>query len=277
MIADKSNLAPFLSKRELVVWNTLQRKSLSIAAIARATKIPRMSVYPILRKLKRRNLILREQVGRREFWRRELNERLHILFADLAGNFGEFHLREKKITTLGKSRAGITVHTGLNNIVALYRKVVTESKGDKFMVIESNAAAKAARTYVPQKELIDLNNLVRENATITEAILAENAIEETVKDLRAKRWPAKKFLSGFIDRPYNVYLVPEDFCNYDHEIYIFGKNLLIIHWEEELALEIKNHDLLLFFKKTFDLLRLIGEKIDFNALVKKALAENRNH
>ena len=64
-------------------------------------------------------------------------------------------------------------------------------------------------------------------------------------------------------------ILPDEYFDYDVEIWIFKETTLIINWHQEIATEIRNKDITGFLRDMFDLMKNSGRKIDHNKLIRE--------
>jgi hypothetical protein len=96
-------------------------------------------------------------------------------------------------------------------------------------------------------------------------------IEENYFDEIKKRHPQNfnKWFKTFTNRASVTYMVKSGVISFQSELILFGKNALLVDWNNSVAIEIRHPEI---FKMLFDLFRnfqLIGKKIEYINILKK--------
>ncbi|HEY4506018.1 MAG TPA: helix-turn-helix domain-containing protein [Candidatus Paceibacterota bacterium] len=239
-----------LKKKDLKVLSCLKEPS-SVAEITRETNIPRMSVYSIIERLEAREMITSDRRGSRRYWRSTLSE-------NVTGKL---------------SSPGFVVYEGAKSLSGLYRRIVEESKGDRFYFIEPNRSAVAAHGKMNYADLLAVNHAIRDRRIIADGILQDNWLPYNLSAWKKRGKDVRLFLNSFSDRMYNAYTIPAELLDFGSELYIFKNVALLLNWHDEVAIEIRNKEMVLFLKQIFELLKNLSTKVDLNAAVKAELAK----
>jgi hypothetical protein len=120
---------------------------------------------------------------------------------------------------------------------------------------------------------VEFNEAIKKNNIILDGMLnksAYNAYREEIKSNPKKHADAVKSLEGRM-ADYTVF--PDEFFNYDSEIWIFKTTTLIINWHEEVAIEITNANMTGFLKDMFEFVKAGGSKLDHNKAIRELLGE----
>ena len=239
-----------LKKKELRVLNCL-KEPLSVAEIVRETNIPRMTIYSVIERLQERKLITFEKRGYQKYWRSTLAE-------NVTGKLNS---------------SGFVVYEGAKSLSGLYRRIVEESKGDRFYFIEPNRSSIAVHGKMSYEDLLAINNAVREKKIVADGILQDNWLTYTLTSWRKKGKDVRLFLNSFSDRMYNAHVIPAELLDFGSELYIFKGVALLINWRDEVALEIRNKEMVAFLRQMFELLKHFCKKVDVNVAIRAELAK----
>lgn len=210
-----------------------------------------MSVYSIIERLEAREMITSDRRGSRRYWRSTLSENV----------------------TAKINNPGVVVYEGAKSLSGLYRRIVEESKGDRFYFIEPNRSIRDGKRKINYADLLAINHAVRRKKIVAEGILEENWLEYNTALLKKHGQDVRQFLKAFADRMYSAYLIPANILDFGAELFIFKGVALIINWRDEVAIEIRNKEMVLFLKQLIDLLKTLGRKTDINKEIKSMLAK----
>jgi len=272
MSKNESIRALGLNRREEKLFFSLTETSQGVANLTRKTRLPRMTVYKILLRLRRRALVQSVCVGKRLAWRRSSDRELFGLYQSLMDTIAVHEHGGGKVSVVGTKGGEFVLHRGIKNLRTLYEKFVDSTLGNRFFAIQPNRSL-ANYNKIGGETLHKLNAQLKKSGTIAEAIGQTNIINHYQELLRGQKENAREFFEPLADRPYNVHLVPPEFLAQDAELYIFGNTALITNWTEEVAIEIKNPEVISFLKNFFELLKTVGTKTDLNALIKTEIVD----
>jgi predicted transcriptional regulator len=260
-----------LSAKETSVLNLLEIKTnQTIADISKETKISRMTIYPILNSLKERNLIDYHRKGARKFWNLESKDKLGEMFSNISHLF----IPSGK-TKVVSGASGFTIIKGLDNLQEIWKNTTKLFKGSRILGIQSTASIKDVLTKTSFKETWEpVNKAIIDKGLIVEGLIREDYYTSTYLDLyKDDKEKQKTFLKSFIGRATDMVFVKNDFLNSSTDLMIFDNTAFLVNWKDEVAVEIKNQDMLEFLKEMFHLARGYGKKVDQNEYLKKLLAE----
>ena len=143
------------------------------------------------------------------------------------------------------------------------------------MGIQSTTSIKDVLTKTSFKETWEpINKAIIDKGLIVEGLIREDYYTSTYLDLyKDDKEKQKTFLKSFIGRATDMVFVKNDFLNSSTDLMIFDNTAFLVNWKDEVAVEIKNQDMLEFLKEMFHLARGYGKKVDQNEYLKKLLAE----
>lgn len=122
------------------------------------------------------------------------------------------------------------------------------------------------------KELTKFNQLIIDNNLIIEGILQENQYILYANYLKENPQPENastaKSLTG---RMADYTAVPSDFFNEYSEIWIFRTTVIIINWNEEIAIEITNEQIMGFLSDMFEFVKMGGKKVNHEEEMRKVM------
>jgi hypothetical protein len=256
-----------LSALENALMRGMSSEAISISRLSETLHVPRTSLYRPLKALAARGFVESVRVGKRTCWRRISDELLiasmsPILFAstrnpDDPPTHPEFFL-----------------HIGNENLMSLYERL-GESKGQRVLGIQPNRSAASVLEVFPFDRLVRLNQRIKDNGVIVEALLQEDFIPFYIDLVNRKGLPVQQILEAFGGRAADTTYVPQQFINFDSEIIILPSSAYIFHWSKGVAIEVRNQETLGLLRDLFALAKSIGHKADQNEMVREYLDSSK--
>ncbi len=148
------------------------------------------------------------------------------------------------------------------------------NKHERLYIIQPNQSTEMVLRKYPFNELVEINNFIKDNKIIVEAVLHENAFDhffETLKKEQKTGREIQAMFQSFADRVADTTYISKELLDFKAEIYIMGPVALILNWEEEVAVEIKNPDMVGMLKGFFEFIKHYGRKVDQNPMIAKLL------
>jgi DNA-binding transcriptional ArsR family regulator len=256
-----------ISKHEASVLRVLdQEEPLSVSRIAAQSKVPRMSVYLALASLKGRGLIYFKRKGKRRFWFRHSDKEI----ASLLGRIAEkIHSHTGRVE-VAHGDTGFALLKGLPDLFAIFERIAKGHKAQRLIGIQPTASLRNVLKRFSWDKLQPIQESIRKNKIIIEGLLREDyypTLATLLRDPVAK----KKALESFIGRSTDMAFVSNEYLNSEAELMMFGDIAFLVNWKDEVALEIKNKDMLDFLKELFDLARGYGRKVNQERHIKSIL------
>jgi hypothetical protein len=248
---------------ENALMQGLSNEPISISHLSEALRVPRTSLYRPLKALAVRGFVESVRIGKRTSWRRISDELLiasmsPILFGS-ARNSGD-----------PPTHPEFFLHIGNENLMRLYERL-GESKGQRVLGIQPNRSAASVLEVFPFERLVRLNQRIKDNEVIVEALLQEDFISFYIDLVNRKGLPVEKILKAFGGRAADTTYVPQQFINFDSEIVILPSSAYILHWSKGVAIEVRNQETLGLLRDLFALAKSVGHKADQNQMVREYL------
>jgi sugar-specific transcriptional regulator TrmB len=257
-----------LSQKEIKVFEFLLLKNrIRISVLVKECKLPRSTIKDILQRLRSQGLVRSVKVGKCTEWkatnRTVLTERLLNTVDFLQKPKTTKHATKKTRLRLSRQTEFI-VYVGWSNMIRIYKKEIIAHKKQRLFAIQGATSAQVALDKATSSKFIELNLLIRENKTITEAIISENMLE--LYKSQNKNW-----LESMRNRISAIRVVPDEALDFNAELVIFKDKFFLANWEEEILVVIKNKDILSMILKLYKLLHSIGKPIDQNKYLNKLI------
>ncbi len=237
-----------LDNNELKVFKKLELNPQSVAELVRKTKMPRMTVYTNLLRLKKKNLVkeCKSDSGKRNLWLR--NQDVVI----------EKNLREVKEKILGKSGSvsgDILVFKGEKEVGDKLMELTTRRDGAVMYAIQ-NAHNWWRWVELMGKDWVNRHNrAVVKHRIIAFTIHSPTAPEKIKQDL--------DIINNYKGRHGNSHTIPEQFLKKDLSLYIFDNTLFLVNLEKVEATLLLDKDLSAFLVRLFVFMFEKAEEDDF--------------
>ncbi len=255
-----------LKPKGVAILRALSGRELSIAELSERAKVARMTLYPLLTRLRARGLIDYRRHGKRRLWglvpSSQLRTRLESARHELAP-----HEERRGHTVRLSSEYGseLVFHRGVPRIVAVISELLRQEKHGVLKGIQSSSSGFAGLQKAGQARGIKINELVKQNKIIVEAVLDESFLQ-TVQAGTGARW--KK---SYLGRMANTVIVPDEFLDFNADLFLFKKRALLINWHDEIAIDITNIEMLRLLGRLFNFMHTSGKKVDTNLHIREAL------
>ena len=240
------------SSIERAIFEGLTERPESPSELARRLKRSRTSLLRPLASLADRGFVERVRVGKRTAWKKaSLSSALGLLYPGDA---------------LSRSHPEFFLHTGRDALVGIY-DVFCSSKKTRVLFIQPNHSLISALEHMSEEYLIDLNTKIKTNEVIMEGILHEDVVHQWFSAVRKRGWSVESMSRAVMGRAADTTYVPKDFLNFDTEILILPEVAYILNWNRLVAIETRNADTVGLLRDIFMFGKLIGKKVDLNALI----------
>lgn len=241
-------------------------KSAKVTDLARTTKIPRTTVFFLLNKMKRRGLAERVTVKRHKEWKT-------VSSADIANRLREaLRAFEKQSGMAGMATgddAGIELFQGRQNIREAYHKIFQASKNDRVYAIQGNMSARLSLQKIEKEYFFDFHRQFKKRDVILEGIIGKSALRLFHEELGLEE------LRSHLGRLVVAYVVPDEYVNFDMDVLFFGRFVLLINFEKESVMVIKNEFMVRMLRGLLMALQASGTKIDLNSYIKRLIEERQ--
>lgn len=250
-----------LTPKETTIIKTFEKSdTLLIAELSKNSKIARMTLYPILDDLKDRGLINYRRGGRRKYWYLENEHKIASEFTNISSQISSEKVEVRK------EKTGFIIHRNTKSLYSIFEGVAALNKGERVKVIQPTASVLSVMNNLKwQEEIKPINEAIVKKGIIVEGLLQDDYYSALYKSIQAKDPArAKEYVQSFIGRATDMIFVPKEYLNVDSEFIMFRNKAFIINWNDEVAVEIQNKEMLNFLEQLFVLARGYGKKIDQN-------------
>jgi predicted transcriptional regulator len=240
--------------------------------VATELEVPRTTIDFTVKRLVEKGLVIPIAYGRR-FRYLALTEAELIHKLEHTVSVVRQTIKERKGAQVKISKASqFTIYVGLNEILPAHARIVSMNPKERVFAIQPNKSWMNLHKKLSPTQLISFNNTIRENKIIIEAIIQENAYK--LYKIFFKKDPdmLKGIAESFTGRMADYTLIPEQFLDHHAELWLFKTTVLFINWEEEVAIEIQNPDIMHFVKDMFEIIKGVGSKVDHNRVMRELLA-----
>lgn len=237
----------------------------NVADTARAAKIPRMSTYVALASLKKRGLVDFSRKGRRRFWVRLSHERLANTLYENARTLSPSHNR---VVVTHSEQSGFTTLRGLPHLYTIFERIARGHRGERLSGIQPTGSMKYAVSKLGWKKIEPIQKAIVRNRIIVEGILREDYYPTLLNLLPTKKLKSEA-LASFAGRLTDMTIVTNNYLQSESELMMFRDIAFLVNWKDEVALEIKNKEILALLHESFQLMRGYGKKFDQHAYLAK--------
>lgn len=250
-----------LKDKEKIIIQTLKDFGrLRPTDLAEKTGVKRTTVNFLLPKLLKQGLINKVKIKRHYEWLINDRDKINKLISNLYGYFMTEDITE--IINLPPD-IGVEVFRGKKNILAAYEKVLEAGYNSRVFAIQGNRSALAAKN-LEKSYLNNIQNKFREYKIILEGIFGEKSLSY-FKDL------SLELLKIYENRLVVCYVAPDSLVDFDLDILIFKKMVIMINFEKNLVLIIKNEAIYSVILNLFEALKMVSIKINLNDYIKKLI------
>lgn len=256
---EESTLRPLgLSNTSKKILSCL-KNARSLNDVAKETGIPRTSVAYNLKELVKRGLVKTVVRGKRYQYIALSKEDLSVYL--------------QKVTDSPTKESGVIIHIHTKEIVSMYERIMSLHKDERWKVIQPNKSWMHMHKKLTAPELIRLNDAISKNGIIVDALIQADAYKRYREFFKRDEAALREIVGSFTNRKADYTLIPEHFFNHNAEIWLFRNTFCIINWEDEVAVEINNVDMMHFMKDLFEIAKMSGQKVDHNQAIRDLLAQ----
>lgn len=260
-----------LGKKEVRVLEAFETAK-SHGQVAEGIKIPRTTVAFIAKNLMQKGLLLPVKHGKRFLYisltEKQLKNRLTQTLGDMRTTANERKGAQIRIS----KESQFTIHVGLNEVIEAYSHIAVLNKNTRIKAIQSYKSWITIVEKLGPDGLIRFNQFVRDNDLIIEGILQENYYDLYGKYLREHPQSGSTDTAESLGQRMADYtLVPAEYFNVYSEIWIFRTTVIIINWQDEVAIEITNDQMMSFLRDMFEFVKASGRKINHEEELRKMM------
>jgi len=225
-----------LNKNELKVFKKLTLNPQSVAEIARATKMPRMTVYTNLQRLEKMKLVqkVRSESKKRFLWIKKSKSALE----EEVSSFANKILSERM-----RSVAGASEYFGKKEVGDALMKLTVQKDGARMYSVQSSKNWEMWVTLMGKDWVNKHNRAVVKHKLIALTIHSEEAPLSIRSD--------KDIIESYKGRLGNSHAIREEFLPKGLSLYIFEHTILLVDLEKVRALSLTDQGMSLFLIKMF--------------------------
>jgi sugar-specific transcriptional regulator TrmB len=255
-----------LKPKEVAIVRALTGRELTIAELSDKSKVARMTIYPLLARLRARGFIDYRRRSNRRLWgvvpSAHLRARLEAAQSELAPT------EERRGHTVHLAReygSELIFHRGVRRILDVLAELIGHERNGTLKGIQSTSSGYRGLEKSGEAATSKINTLIKQHKIIVEAVLDESFLH-TAQTRTGTRW--KK---SYLGRMANTSIVPDAYLDFNADLFLFSRRALLVNWHDEVAIDITNAEMLKLLERLFDFMHASGRKIDTNALVREAL------
>lgn len=261
-----------LEKKEKEVLQLL-KDPLSIQELSLKSPIPRTSIAYMVNKLVKRGFIEKVKLGKRYKYYSIPQEKLRSFLEDSCGLEKSKNEYTSPQTTPVSSKK-VSCYQGLKNIIRLQADFLSSYKNERVYAIQPNKSWLSLHSKVDEERVIHVNNLIKNNNLIIDAVVESDAYLNFKKANQSKR-KFLKLAKSFGDRMADYVSSPKGYMTDQVEMWIIRDTAIFIDWREEVAIKIIDTHMVHFLKDMFLLAKEQGRTIDHNFAIRELLKEKR--
>lgn len=234
-------------------------KSLTPTELANQTGIKRTTVNFLLNKLLGRGIIKKQKVVGHYEWRladeNYLAEKINSLY-------GFFNLSLSQ-ALIKLPDIGVEIFKSQTAIEDAYRQSLKINKNSRVYAIQGNKSIKAQKS-LSHKYLNSIQNQFKQKKIILEGIIGKKSLAY-FDDLPLS------LLKDYENRLVVAYLINDELIDFDMDILILDKEVILINFEKKLVVKIKNDSIRTVIKALYETMKFSAKKIDLNAYMRELI------
>jgi len=244
----------------------------NVKKIVQDTGISRTGINYCLKSLDEKGYINTTRRDGIKYYEAIKPEGLNAAILKTLGTVVGFQTKTKGARVDLSDKGEFIIHVGLEEVIPAYERIATKSKDIRIRAIQHHRSWNELLKKISPVQLKKFNDAVKKNHLIIDGVLNESAYKAYEDEIMSDPVQNKAAIESLSDRMADYTVFPDKFFNYDTEIWIYRNTTLAISWRQETATEIRNADMTGFFRDMFDLMKMVGRKIDHNKLMKDLAA-----
>lgn len=249
-----------LGKNETRILHLIEKTPLGINTMTVQSGIPRTTINGLITSLLHRGFIEIVPFGKRKKYilkpqdvvQKKSEELQKILYPKSA-----------LLNTLGiqvSDNTEVKIHRGTAAMLQIFERLGAENKNQRIFGIQPNASIYQVMQKVSVADLIRINDRIRKNNLIVEAVLEENSTAALGALLNKK--DTKRLIESFTGRKIDHVSVPSEFLQFESELYITPNTAFIMEWDAEVGIEIRNPHILKLLTAMFYATKALGKRFN---------------
>jgi len=220
-----------LNEKENSLLRALQKSHGSPSSLSKILNLPRTTITFLLKKLYRRGLVEKERIGQRFFWKAVAPSQFAHTLRMLSRHFDPFTKSLEIIK--GKRESTIELYRGKEKMKEALQKALKIGKGRRVYSLQGNKSVTTSFEKMEWEFIKKYQDKIKKKGIIIEGVIGESTLGFLEK-------MTKKQLAGHLGRLTVAYVAPDEFFNFALDLMIFKNIVMIINYEEETVLLIKD-------------------------------------
>jgi hypothetical protein len=191
---------------------------------------------------------------------RKIEESMTGALNDLRHLAGEEQLEIKH-----KKDTSIVIHRGESAMRKIILRAITLNESERFYIMQGSYPDDGWARIFNMKNIVKINAILKKKKIIGESVIPDNYFRRLVP------YFGKAWAISYVDRMNVVYMLPEKYFPSRAEILIFRNRAIILNMPEEIAVEIKNLQVLTLLRSVFEIMKDSAQKINMREELKKYL------
>lgn len=241
---------------------------LSIQDLAKKCPIPRTTIAYITNKLIKRGFVEKVRIGKRHKYYSISEEKLKSLLESAHQMRDMAEPDQQKM----KNKKVVRVQ-GLENVISMQADFLRSYRNERVYAIQPNKSWLSLHAKVDEDRAIHVNEIIRNNNLIIDAILEHDAYA-TFKKANRNKAKFAKLAKSFGNRMADYVFAPRGYLTDQVEMWLIADTVLFIDWREEVAIKLIDTHIAHFIKDMFALAKLHGRKIDHNESIRNILDQS---
>lgn len=253
-----------LTRHEQKVLAVLSNVPKRPSFVVKGSGVPNATAYLAFSSLSKRGLAKKQTINGKTFWKTASTTKLEEDFSQIINSLK--HIKDASTFEIKhKENTSIIIHRGDNAIRKVILGALTLHSNERFSIFQSSNRNDGWVRIFGLKSILKVNQALRDKKIIGESFIPEDYFSKLIPYL------GKEWAESYIDRMNIVYLLPNEFFPSHAEILLFRDKAILFHVSGEIAVEIKNKQILLMIKMIFEYLKTTAKKIDPQEFLKQSL------
>lgn len=259
-----------LSEFEITILQCLKTPK-QLKEISEETCLVRTSVAYNLKGLIKRKIVHQIKFGKRYRYIALLPHQFSLKLQDAIDEVFARQDEQKGVRIKTNKENEFIIHIGPREIVPAFKRIALEIKNDRVKAIQHHRSFNDQVEVATPKQVVDFNQAIIQNKIIVDGILNEGAYKAYYEEIKGNPEKFKAQIKSLEGRMSDYSTFPDNYFNYDAEIWIFKTTTLIINWKEKVAIEITNESMTNFLREMFEYVKRSSKKIDHNEVMRGLL------
>ena len=229
--------------------------------ISKETKVTRPAVYDILKKLKFRGIVKSHIINGKKIWQLCNKDDIENGFYEAKKILLSLSHESKEVEGLGGST--IIIHRGKENIKTLLKTIFLDNKNKRLYGFQGNMSTIGWDKIFTTEETSEINQIIKKNGIIVEAVLPIGWFEEQTKTLGIE------WAKDFEGRSSRFHIIEPEYFTHGGQMFILKDSLYLFGLNEEIIVEIRHSEIQKMILMFFRFMQDNSQLVDGNSLIRK--------